>query len=107
LESAIQRAFVLSEAPVLDAASIDLPDSWSPRPREPAADSPLGIEDAVHQFERQYLADLLSGVEGNVTRAARIARKDRRTFQRLLRRHGIASQLAVPDNQCGIGAAAS
>jgi DNA-binding NtrC family response regulator len=105
LESTIQRALVLSEGPALDASSIDLPDCWSPMPEEPAADSQLGIADAVHQFERQYLTDVLSGVKGNVTRAARIAGKDRRTFQRLLRRHGIGGEMAAAP--CGIAAAAS
>jgi two-component system, NtrC family, response regulator GlrR len=105
LESAIQRALVLSDGPALDAHLIDLPDSWAPSTPAPPSDSPLGIEDAVHQFERQYLADLLSGVEGNVTHAARIAGKDRRTFQRILRRHGIAGQ--IPEPSCGAAAAAT
>jgi two-component system response regulator GlrR len=90
LESAIQRALVLCDGPTLDASSIDLPDSWTPSALAPA-DSPQGIADAVYQFERQYLTDLLSSEQGNVTRAARAAGKDRRTFQRLLRRHGIPS----------------
>jgi DNA-binding NtrC family response regulator len=105
LESTIQRALVLSDGPTLDASSIDLPDSWIGSPAAPREDSPLGIADAVYRFERQYLTELLSGAEGNVTRAARIAGKDRRTFQRLLRRHGIAGQMAAA--QCGIAAAAS
>ncbi len=96
LESTIQRALVLSDGPILDASSIDLPDSWQPSPLSQslspsAPDSPLRIADAVYQFERQYLTDLLSIADGNVTRAARVAGKDRRTFQRLLRRHAIAS----------------
>jgi DNA-binding NtrC family response regulator len=105
LESAIQRALVLSDGPALDAHLLDLPDLWAPSPVAPPSDLPLGIEDAVHQFERQYLTDLLSGVEGNVTHAARIAGKDRRTFQRILRRHGIAGQ--IPEPSCGTAAAVS
>jgi DNA-binding NtrC family response regulator len=100
LESAIQQAFILSDGPVLDASSIDLPDSWT-APAAPLSTAPKGIADAVHQFERQYLTGLLHDADGNVSRAARAARKDRRTFQRLLRRHGIQSQ------GCGLAAAAS
>jgi DNA-binding NtrC family response regulator len=105
LESTIQRALVLTDGPVLDASCIDLPDAWTASHTAPHSDSPLGIEDAVYRFECQYLTDLLSGAEGNVTRAARIAGKDRRTFQRLLRRHGIAGQIAPA--QCGRVAAAT
>jgi DNA-binding NtrC family response regulator len=105
LESTIQRALVLSDGMVLDADQIDLPDSWVPAPAGSRADSPLGIEDAVHRFERQYLTELLSDMDGNVTRAARIAGKDRRTFQRILRRHGIAGH--EPSASCGTAAAGS
>ncbi|HTT66088.1 MAG TPA: sigma-54 dependent transcriptional regulator [Bryobacteraceae bacterium] len=101
LESTIQRALVLSDGAVLDASSIDLPDSWAP-PAASSSDSPLGIVDAVYRFEREYLTDLLFRLEGNVTRAAKVAGKDRRTFQRLLRRHGIPSR---PQRRCGFTAA--
>jgi DNA-binding NtrC family response regulator len=94
LESAIQRAVVLSDKPVLDAFSFDLPGAWEPESAG-VSGSPLPIEDAVYEFERDYLAGLLSRQNGNVTRAAKAAGKDRRTFQRLLRRHGIASAWAV------------
>jgi DNA-binding NtrC family response regulator len=87
LESVIQRALVLSDGPVLDVFSIDLPDSMA-SPAVSSPDSSLPIADAVHEFERQYLASVLSRHDGNVTRAATAAGKDRRTFQRLLRRHG-------------------
>jgi DNA-binding NtrC family response regulator len=89
LESVILRALVLSDGDVLDAHSIDLPDSL-PLPAAVSVGSSLPIANAVHEFERQYLADLLSRHNGNVTHAAEAAGKDRRTFQRFLRRHGIA-----------------
>jgi two-component system, NtrC family, response regulator GlrR len=94
LESVIQRAFVLSDGAVLDAGSIDLPDSMPP-PGPMVCDSSLPIADAVYEFERQYLASMLSRHNGNVTHAAEAAGKDRRTFQRLLRRHGIAALSAA------------
>lgn len=97
LESVMQRAFVLSDAPVLDALSIDVPDAFlhaaSNSAPSVAWDSALPIEDAVHEFERQYLASALARHNGNVTHAAEAAGKDRRTFQRLLRRHGIAGSV--------------
>ena len=91
LESAIQRAVVLSDAPVLDPRSFGLSTPTTQAHADLRASS-LPIEDAVYEFQREYLAGLLSSQNGNVTRAAQAAGKDRRTFQRLLRRHGIPSQ---------------
>ena len=91
LESAIQRAVVLSDAPVLDAFSFDLPASAA-QPVAAFTRSSLPIEDAVYEFQREYLAGLLASQNGNITHAAKAAGKDRRTFRRLLRRHGIPGQ---------------
>lgn len=92
LESTIQRAVVLAEGPVLEASSLDLP--VSPTPTRIPPRSALPIKEAVYEFEREYLTDLLFQQEGNVTRAARAAGKDRRSFQRLLRNHGIGRRSA-------------
>jgi DNA-binding NtrC family response regulator len=94
LESVILRALVLSDDQVLDAQSIDLPDAL-PLPAAVTNSSSLPIADAVYEFERQYLASLLSRHNGNVTHAAETAGKDRRTFQRLLRRHGFGGLSAA------------
>ena len=44
---------------------------------------------AIQHFERRYLEELLSRCAGNVSLAARIACKERRAFQRLLRKHNL------------------
>jgi DNA-binding NtrC family response regulator len=43
----------------------------------------------VEQFERTYLQSLLTAHQGNITRAAVAAQKNRRAFFQLLRKHGI------------------
>jgi transcriptional regulator with GAF, ATPase, and Fis domain len=91
LQSVIQRAVVLHDLPVLDPPCFDLPDAPASAP-DPASLLPLPVAQAVQEFERQYLAGVLSKQNGNVTRAAQAAGKDRRSFQRLLRRHGIPGQ---------------
>lgn len=57
--------------------------SW---PLQPYRESRQRIIDL---FERQYLRATLRRSQGNISAAARIAQKDRRTFWGLLRRHGI------------------
>jgi DNA-binding NtrC family response regulator len=44
---------------------------------------------AVDEFERAYLSQILSVHQGNVSKAARAAPKERRAFQRLLQKHGL------------------
>ena len=89
LESVITRSLTFGGAPTLEADDIELPsanDEVSPRGRS--------LRDAksktVQAFERGYLAKLLAKYQGNVTHAARAAGKERRTFQRLLRKHNLS-----------------
>ncbi|HSX59293.1 MAG TPA: sigma-54 dependent transcriptional regulator [Tahibacter sp.] len=44
---------------------------------------------AMHAFERGYLEDLMRRVDGNVSRAARLAGTERRQLGRLLKKHGL------------------
>jgi two-component system response regulator GlrR len=43
----------------------------------------------VRRFEREYLEDLLCAHHGNITHAAKAARKNRRAFFELMRKHGL------------------
>lgn len=100
LENTIQRAIAFAPDREVTAADLDLPAA--------ASDAPGGLEvspvrflaaGAAHQpfreakravveaFERDYIARLLRASGGNVTRAARIARKERRDFGRLVRKY--------------------
>ncbi len=52
-----------------------------------------GLKEAKIQFEKEYLIMLLSSVNGNVSQAARLAKRNRTEFYKLLERH----QLKVID----------
>jgi len=43
----------------------------------------------IAAFERHYLSSMLALAEGNVTKAANLCGKERRTFGKLLKKHGI------------------
>ncbi len=45
------------------------------------------FKEAKQEFERQYLTQLLQMVNGNVTQAARLAKRNRTEFYKLLKRH--------------------
>jgi DNA-binding NtrC family response regulator len=47
----------------------------------------------VNEFERSYLQYMLAEANGNISEAARQAGKERRTFAKLLDKHGIGKQL--------------
>jgi transcriptional regulator with GAF, ATPase, and Fis domain len=96
LQSVLHRAMLLHAGPALEAEHLDLPDTRPPAGNE--SPSAAGSEDqtlkaakarAVNQFEQSYLAEVLRRCEGNVSRAAKAAGKERRSFQRLLRKHSV------------------
>jgi DNA-binding NtrC family response regulator len=93
LYNALQRAIVFSPGTQIRLAQIaDLPTS-APSPK--LADASFREERArvVADFERNYIEEMLHRAAGNVTRAARLAGKDRRVFGRLMKRHGVQRDL--------------
>ena len=47
----------------------------------------VSFEEARKQFERDYLVRLLKITAGNVTQAAKLAKRNRTEFYKLLQRH--------------------
>ena len=92
LEGAIQRAVVLTSGSVLQPDDVDLPGSFKSEVSEGGSFRDSKAQ-AIEQFERAYLINLLTSHQGNITRAARRAGKERRSFQRLLRKYGLERQV--------------
>lgn len=97
LENVIRQAVVMAEEPVLNARelAVDSPIEESKTP----AQEPFKMAKArvVEAFERAYLEQVLAAAGGNISRAARTARKDRRTFFALLKKHGLTQLKSLPD----------
>ena len=51
------------------------------------------FEDARKRFERDYLTRILKMTKGSVTQAAKLARRNRTEFYKLLQRHGIEAAI--------------
>lgn len=96
LFNALQRAVVCSEGKMIlpehilltgEALKSDGPPDFVP--------AGLGLKVAkrymIEQFERRYIEELLARHQGNVTRAAREAGKERRAFGRLVKKYSISA----------------
>jgi DNA-binding NtrC family response regulator len=86
MQGILQRAVLLSTHACLTADDIGLPDA---RP-DKALSLKIAKDRAIAQFECKYLSEVLYRCKGNISQAAQVAGKERRTFQRLLKKHRIA-----------------
>jgi two-component system, NtrC family, response regulator GlrR len=89
LENVIQRAVVLADRATISPDDIRIEDR------------DIKLQDqnfqqlkakAIDQFEQSYVRRLLSMHDGNITRAAQAAGKDRRAFWELMRKHNITAR---------------
>ena len=105
LENTLLRAFLLSSDTVLNSTA-GAYIHGSPAPGNSAINTQdmvhtinpqLSFQDAkaevITQFEEQYLKQVLSIAEGNVSAAARIAGKERRALGKLIRKYRIDKSL--------------
>jgi len=90
LKHVIERAVLLAEGQSLQPGDIEIDGS------DPVEEMPLSFRDAkalaIRSFERSYLEQLMLENQGNISRAARAAQKNRRALFELLRRHDIDTQ---------------
>ena len=86
LEHVVERAVALSEQAVIGRTDIVLPHVGTSAPQDSFQEAKAKV---VALFERTYIADLLLAHQGNITRAARAARKNRRAFWQLMHKYGI------------------
>jgi DNA-binding NtrC family response regulator len=95
LEAVIQRAIVLRDVDVLTPADLDILDC-SEADCSQADLFRSGKSRAIGQFERNFIARLLAAHGGNISRAAKAAGKDRRSFQRLITKYALDRKAFEP-----------
>lgn len=88
LENLLTRAIVLSDRDTIELADLDLPGEAAPEENQSFQTMKSR---AVRRFEHDFLETILSAHQGNITRAARAVKKNRRAFWELLRKHGLLS----------------
>ena len=93
LENLVYREFLLADGRLIEIRPPDAARSDSDAQPDGTDVAVLSFRQAktraIAEFERRYLADVLSAARGNVTRAARLVGKERRAFGRLLKKHDI------------------
>ena len=93
LEHVVEQAVLFSEQTVIREADIILP-----RQKAPACTTSFKEAKAnmVKEFERNYIEKLLHAHQGNISKAAQAAQKNRRAFWQLIRKHQIDVQTFKP-----------
>ena len=95
LENVIHRAMLMTEGP-----AIELTQSTQLTPTAAGAAPGLAFgaakRQAVGEFERNYLSQLIEQTQGNLTRAAQLAGKDRSAFGRLVKKYGLSPAQSAP-----------
>jgi two-component system response regulator GlrR len=80
LRNVVEQAVALCQTPLVTAA-------WTQQAIRDQEKSLVSFDEARGKFERQYLSQLLTIAAGNVAQAARLAKRNRTEFYKLLRRH--------------------
>jgi len=94
LESWVHRELLMADGLTMRAAGKASAEARALRPGAGALATFCHAKaEAVRCFERDYVISALRQAEGNVTRAARLAGKERRAFGKLLKKHGIDRQV--------------
>jgi len=88
LQGVLQRAVILTNSTSLKLEDIDLPVAQEPATAE-AGGFQAAKDAAIERFERAYLTEILAKHNGNVSQAAKAAKTERRSLQRLLKKLGM------------------
>lgn len=91
LENVAQQAVVMVNGPIIRARDLQLANEYPESSEIPTGESFKAAKARViEEFERTYLEETLVSCEGNISKAARRARKDRRSFFALLKKYNLA-----------------
>jgi len=92
LYNVVQRAVVFSTGPTILPAHVVLKAGPGAAAEEIRKSFREARARAVTSWEREFVAELLRRHGGNITQAAREAKKDRRAFGRLVKKYGLKQQ---------------
>ena len=94
LEHVVERAAVLAQDKTIRRSDLALPNT---EVQEGPQSLRCAKANLIERFEKTYIQGLLAAHDGNITRAAQAAQKNRRAFWQLIRRHQIDVQRFKPN----------
>jgi two-component system, NtrC family, response regulator GlrR len=89
LSHAMERTVLLGDGPYITPADIEIGEERSPQQDESFQAAKARV---VEQFERSYIERILTACDGNITHAAKAAKKNRRALWELIRKHRIEAK---------------
>jgi two-component system response regulator GlrR len=93
LENLVHREYLLADSPAISVTHTRGLDADEHRAAVASPFTDCGFQQAkarvIAEFERAYLTELLTRTRGNISRAARLAGKERSRFGKLARKHGL------------------
>ncbi|HKG79013.1 MAG TPA: sigma-54 dependent transcriptional regulator [Pyrinomonadaceae bacterium] len=84
LEHAIERAVMFCATATIEESDIVLPATHTRQQGESFQEAKAKV---IEQFEKEYIQNLLLSHQGNISKAAQAANKNRRAFWELIRKH--------------------
>ena len=90
LHNVIQRAAIATDDVHILPSHIEVPGVLDPEVPPPLPPFRAARAETLSAFERTYVGELLRKYDGNVTRAAREAGKERRAFGKLAKKYGLS-----------------
>ncbi|HEX7312752.1 MAG TPA: sigma-54 dependent transcriptional regulator [Pyrinomonadaceae bacterium] len=99
LENVVRQAVVMSPGELIRASDLQLGSDAQSEARRPSRRESLKAAKSrvIEEFERNYLSEVLDECGGNISRAARAAQKDRRTFFGLLKKYNLIAGPMIYD----------
>jgi len=89
LQNVLMRAIVLSDRNEIESSDLNLPGDQSVADDQSFRQMKSRV---VWRFEHDFLTSVLHAHHGNISRAAAAAKKNRRAFWQLLRKHGLLAR---------------
>ena len=89
LENLLTRAIVLCDGDTIEILDLNLPDDGIAEENQSFRTTKSRV---ICRFEHDFLETTLRAHHGNITKAARAVKKNRRAFWELLRKHGLLAQ---------------